>query len=80
MGHSLESGASQVGALRALLVEYGRETEPFQFVLGGPVASVDDVRRWEDVGVTRMIVSPWRRSPEAVEAMHRFADAVLQRS
>jgi hypothetical protein len=25
-------------------------------------------------------VSPWRRSPEAVEAMHRFADAVLQRS
>jgi probable F420-dependent oxidoreductase len=80
MGHSLESGASQVGALRALLVEYGRETEPFQFVLGGPVASVDDVRRWEDVGVTRMIVSPWRRSPEAVEAMQRFADAVLQRS
>jgi probable F420-dependent oxidoreductase len=80
MGHSLESGASQVGALRALLVEHGRETEPFQFVLGGPVASVDDVRRWEDVGVTRMIVSPWRRSPEAVEAMQRFADAVLQRS
>ena len=80
MGHSLESGASQVAALRALLVEYGRETEPFQFVLGGPVASVDDVRRWEDVGVTRMIVSPWRRSPEAVEAMQRFADAVLQRS
>ena len=44
---------------------------------GGPVATRDDVRRWEDVGVTRMIVSPWRRSPEAVEAMQRFAEALI---
>ena len=29
---------------------------------------------------TRMIVSPWRRSPEAVESMQRFADAVLRPS
>jgi hypothetical protein len=41
------------------------------------VSSTDDVRRWEEVGVTRMIVSPWRRSPEAVEAMQRFADAFI---
>ena len=46
----------------------------------GPVTSADDVRRWEDIGVTRMIVSPWRRSPEAVEAMQRFADGVHQLS
>jgi probable F420-dependent oxidoreductase len=80
MGHSLESAAVQVRALRALLAEHGRENVPFQVVLGGPVASVDDVRRWEDVGVTRMIVSPWRRSPEAVESMQRFADAVVRPS
>ena len=60
--------------LRRLLAEYGREDVPFQMVLGGPVTSVDDVRRWEDIGVTRMIVSPWKRSPEAVEAMKRFAE------
>ena len=77
MAHSLESAGRQIGTLRALLAEYGRESVPFQYVLGGPVASVDDVRRWEDVGVTRMIVSPWRRSPEAVEAMQRFADAYV---
>ena len=29
--------------------------------------------------MTRLIVSPWRRSPEAVEALHRFADLVLGR-
>ena len=41
----------------------------FQIVLGGPVASRDDVQRWEELGVTRLIVSPWRRSPEAVDGM-----------
>jgi probable F420-dependent oxidoreductase len=80
MAHSLESAAEQIGILRALLAEYGRENVPFQMVLGGPVESVDDIRRWEDVGVTRMIVSPWRRSPEAVEAMQRFADTVMRPS
>jgi len=78
MAHTLESAAVQIGILRDLLTEYGRESVPFQFVLGGPVATLDDVRRWEDVGVTRMIVSPWRRSPEAVETMKEFADKVVQ--
>ena len=77
MAHTPESGAAQIETLRTLLREYGRADVPFQMVLGGPVTSVDDVRRWEDIGVTRMIVSPWRRSPEAVEAMRRFADAYV---
>jgi len=73
MAHSLESATAQIAILRELLAEYGRASVPFQIVLGGPVTSRDDLRRWEDIGVTRMIVSPWRRSPEAVEAMKRFA-------
>jgi probable F420-dependent oxidoreductase len=74
MAHDFESATVQIGALRALLEENGRGDAPFQIVLGGPIRSADDVKRWEEIGVTRMIVSPWRRSPEAVEAMQRFAD------
>ena len=48
-----------------------------QICLGAAVASRDDVDRFEELGVTRLIVSPWRRSPEAVEALHRLADRVL---
>jgi len=77
MGHTLESGARQIDALRALLAEQGRDASSFQFVLGGPVANRDDVKRWEDVGVTRMIVSPWRRSPEALDGLARFADTLF---
>jgi hypothetical protein len=74
MAHDFESATVQIGVLRTLLAEQGRGDAPFQIVLGGPIRSADDVKRWEEIGVTRMIVSPWRRSPEAVEAMQRFAD------
>jgi probable F420-dependent oxidoreductase len=77
MAHTFESAAGQIAILREMLADFGREAVPFQIVLGGPVTSLDDVRRWEDLGVTRLIVSPWRRSPEALEAMQRFADAYV---
>ncbi|HWS45652.1 MAG TPA: TIGR03619 family F420-dependent LLM class oxidoreductase [Acidimicrobiia bacterium] len=77
MGHTLESAAAQIERLCVLLAEHDRDASAFQIVLGGPVASRDDARRWADLGVTRMIVSPWRRSPEAVESLRRFADATM---
>ena len=76
IAHTLESAQKPIARLRALLDEHGRSSEPFQICLGGPVESRDDVKRWEDVGVTRLIVSPWRRSKEANEGMRRFAELV----
>jgi hypothetical protein len=60
-----------------MLAHNDRSDDGFQYCLGGPVKDRDDVKRWEDLGVTRMIISPWKRSPEAIEGMHRFADAML---
>jgi hypothetical protein len=40
------------------------------------VTSAGDVARWEELGVTRLVVSPWARSTDAVEGMRRFADVV----
>jgi probable F420-dependent oxidoreductase len=77
MGHTLDSAAPAIARLRAYLAEQDRDASRFEVVLGGAVSSRDDVRCWEDLGVTRMIVSPWRRSPEAVDGMRSFADAVL---
>jgi probable F420-dependent oxidoreductase len=74
MGHTFESAARQIARLRELRGEYDRDLASFQICLGGPVGEADDVRRWEELGVTRLIVSPWRRSPEAIDGMRRFAD------
>jgi probable F420-dependent oxidoreductase len=76
MGHTFESAAGQIARLRELRAEYGRDIVSFQICLGGPVNGADDVRRWEELGVTRLVVSPWRRSPDAVDGMRRFADLV----
>ena len=73
MSHDFESGAGQIARLRTLLDEAGRSRDGFQVCLGGPVASPDDAARWEGLGVTRLIVSPWRRSREAVDGMQAFA-------
>jgi len=77
MGHTPETAAAQIDRLRALRADSPRADEPLQICLGAGVESRDDVRRWEDLGVTRLIVSPWRRSPEAVDALRAFADRVL---
>ncbi len=76
MGHTFETAGPQIALLRQLQAEYGREDAPMQIIFGGPVHSQDDVKRWEELGVTRLLVSPWRRSPECIEAMERFADLV----
>jgi probable F420-dependent oxidoreductase len=76
MGHTFESAAKQIERLQVLRREHDRETAAFQICLGGPVTGADDVRRWEQLGVTRLIVSPWRRSPDAVDGLRRFADLV----
>jgi probable F420-dependent oxidoreductase len=79
MAHTFESGAAQIDKLRTLLAASDRpdRTGDFEIALGGPVESRADVRRWEDIGVTRMIVAPWNRSSEAIEGLRRFAERAL---
>jgi probable F420-dependent oxidoreductase len=77
MSHTFESGAAQIAQLRALLADNDRSDGDFEIALGGPIESRADVTRWEDLGVTRMIVAPWRRSSEAIDGLRRLADRVL---
>jgi probable F420-dependent oxidoreductase len=76
MGHTLETAAAPIERLRELRREYGRDDASFQICLGGPVEKHDDVKRWEELGVTRLLVSPWRRSPKAIDGLRRFAELV----
>jgi probable F420-dependent oxidoreductase len=76
MSHSFESAAVSIERLRARRAEAGRADEPFEVCLGGRVESADDVARWEELGVTRLVISPWQRSPEAVDGIRAFADLV----
>ena len=73
MGHTVESATAQIDRLRSALEANDRSLDGFEVCLGGAVDTVADVERWESIGVTRLIVSPWRRSPDAVDGLHAFA-------
>ena len=79
MGHTFESAAAQIKLLTDLRRLYERPPgEPdFQIIVGGAVESRADADRWEEFGVTRLIVSPWRRSREAIDGLRAFADRAL---
>jgi probable F420-dependent oxidoreductase len=68
MQHTPESAGVIAGRLRA---ERG---DAFSISVGGTVTSADDVSRYADAGVDRLIVSPWSRTSEALDGIKRFAD------
>lgn len=79
VGHSPETAAAQVAKLRALLEAVGRSRAPFECTVShaGGALTRDEVRRYEDAGIDRAVVLPWRRGSDAEDALVRLADAVL---
>jgi probable F420-dependent oxidoreductase len=76
MDHTIETVTDAIATLDKLREEAGRSDLPFEVTVGGPVQSEDDVKRWEDAGVDRLIVAPWRRSPDAIDGLRAFSDLV----
>jgi probable F420-dependent oxidoreductase len=79
VGHDPETAAGQVTKLRTLRADAGRSNAPFEYTVShkGGMLDRDTVRRYEDAGVDRVVVLPWRRGKEAEEAMGRLAEAIL---
>ena len=77
LGQNLDNIWELMGRLRRALAAEGRSLEGFEVTTGGGIRERDDIKRWEDAGVTRLVTSPWRRSREAVEGMRRFADLMF---
>jgi probable F420-dependent oxidoreductase len=74
MGHDAASAAAVVANLDGLLAECGRDRAGFQVCVGGRVDGPADLDRFAAAGVTRVLVSPWERSRDAVAGLERLAD------
>jgi probable F420-dependent oxidoreductase len=77
MAHTPGSAAALVAQLQEHRADAGRQDEPFEVTVGGACETADDVAAWESAGVDRLIVSPWRRSSEVLDAMSTFASRFL---
>ncbi len=77
MFHTPESAAAQVAILRQLEQAAGRADRPVRVTVMGSVENDEDVARWQAAGVDRLMVVPWRRSPDAVDAIGAFAEKFI---
>jgi probable F420-dependent oxidoreductase len=77
MSHTPDSAAAAVATIRGHRAEAGRLDQPFEVTVGGECATEDDAAAWADSGVDRLIVSPWRRSAEVLDAMGTFAQRFI---
>jgi probable F420-dependent oxidoreductase len=74
LDHTPESASAAVAELRRLRAAAGRTEHRFEITVGANPSSALDVERYAAAGVDRLIVSPWRRSREAVDALRQLAE------
>ena len=79
MNHTLERIPPQAARLAELRAAAGRDGR-VEITMGGTPADLDDVARYADAGIDRVIVRPWQRSRDAIEGLRRYADQVVQPS
>lgn len=76
MVHTPESAAERATELERLTVDAGRDPAAVSVTVMGDLETADDLGRWEEAGVDRLIVTPWQRSSEAVDGIARLAEMV----
>lgn len=77
MNHSLEQLPASIAKINEIRTASGI-TEKCEITMsGGPVTSLDDVKRCREFGVDRMLISPWKSSREALDGIKEFADTIL---
>ena len=73
LDHTPDSAAALVARLRALRAEAGRGERPFSVTVGATLTRAADLAAFARAGVDRVIVSPWRRSREALDGLRQVA-------
>jgi probable F420-dependent oxidoreductase len=75
MPHTPETAAVQIAELRRLR---GDRPGPFSVTVCtlDPEVGPDDVARWAEIGVDRLVVKPWARTRDALDGLRAFADRV----
>lgn len=76
LGHTPDTAAPQVAALRDLLAASGRDPASFEIMVsfGSTSLTRDDVQAYGAAGVHRIIVLPWMQGGEAEDQLEQLAE------
>jgi probable F420-dependent oxidoreductase len=73
MAHTPASAADRAATLRALAEGAGRDPASIEVTVMGSIDDAHPLDAWTAAGVDRLIVTPWRRTSEAVDAITALA-------
>jgi probable F420-dependent oxidoreductase len=76
MNHTLDQIPAKAARLAELRADAGRDGQ-VEITFGGTPSDLDEVTRYADAGVGRVVVRPWQRSRDAIEGLRRYADEVV---
>jgi probable F420-dependent oxidoreductase len=76
MAQTLETLPDNLRRIEQLRSDLGRSGS-FQVAVIAQVHSVDEVRRYEDAGATRLIIAPFENPREAADGYRRFGDEII---
>jgi len=87
--HELTEITQQLAHINEMRREAGRAAEPFDVTSSMPPGDtaqevLDNLRRYEDAGITRVTAAPWPVTPpltekEIVEGLEKFAEEILSK-
>jgi probable F420-dependent oxidoreductase len=77
MHHTPDSVSLQTKKLRELSQTGSRDEETFSITCSSLAKDAEDIEAWERAGVDRLIVTPWKRSPDAIDSMKSFAERMM---
>lgn len=72
MNHGIDDLAPALARMHEMARGQDRSTR-IEITLAGPAGNRGDIERFAEAGVTRLIVSPWTRSGEALDGIRRYA-------
>lgn len=76
MHHTLDSLREPLAKIAEVRDRYERWHEPFELTVMAEVTTRDDLVRFGEAGVTRVIVAPWKRTRDALDGLRRLAERV----
>jgi len=79
MNHTLDALPAALARIAEHRLAAGRSGRT-ELTMGLMPSGPDDVKRWSVLGIDRLIVRPWRRSAEALDAIEHFANQFLEAS
>jgi probable F420-dependent oxidoreductase len=77
-GHDVAELTGLLGAMRDECDRIGRDPAEIEVTTAAPLPDVDAVRRYESLGVSRLVMGPPAFDPEGIrQGLHAFADRIL---